>query len=82
MALSNPSIDLVNINVFTKFGKILSIFILKILSLNQILISIKGSNSVANFQKNALYNPKIDHVNNNVCTKFCLILSISSQDIE
>ena len=53
-------------------------FVLKILSKKRILTSIKGSNSVA---KN-IYNTNIDLVNDNVFTKFGLILSIRSQDIE
>ena len=59
-------------------------FLLKILSKNRILTSIKGSNSVANLQKTTtkIYNTNIDLVNDNVSTKFGLILSISSQDIE
>ena len=57
-------------------------FILKILSKNRILTSIKGSNSVANLPKTKIYNTNIDLVNDNVFTKFGLILSIRSQDIE
>ena len=58
-------------------------FVPKILSKNRILTSIKGRNSVANLQKNTkIYNTNIDLVNYNVFTKFGLILSISSQDIE
>ena len=57
-------------------------FVLKILSKNRILTSIKGSNSVANLQKTKIYNTNIDLVNDNVFTKFGLILSICSQDIE
>ena len=57
-------------------------FVLKILSKNQILISIKGRNSVANLRKTIIYNTKIDLVNDNVYTKFGLNLSIRSQDIE
>ena len=56
-------------------------FVLKILRKNRILTSIKGSNSVANLQKK-IYNTNIDLVNDNVFTKFGLILSIRSQDIE
>ena len=41
-----------------------------------------GSNSVANLQKTKIYNTNIDLVNDNVLTKFGLILSIRSQDIE
>ena len=58
-------------------------FVLKILSKNKILTSIKGSNYVANLQKKTtIYNTNIDLVNDNVFTKFGLILSIRSQDIE
>ena len=56
--------------------------VLKILSGNEILKSIKGHNSVANLQKMTLYNPNLDLVNANVYTNFGLILSIGSQDIE
>ena len=57
-------------------------FVLKKLSKNRILTSIKGSNSVANLQKTKIYNTNIDLVNDNVFTKFGLILSIRSKDIE
>ena len=56
--------------------------VLKILSGNKILRSIKGCNSVANLRNLTLYNPKLDLINVNVYTKFGLILSIGSQDIE
>ena len=56
-------------------------FDLKILSKNQILTSIKGSNSVANLRKTKVYNTNIDLVNDNVYTKFGLNLFILSQDI-
>ena len=57
-------------------------FFLKILNKNRILTSIKGSNSVANLQKQRFYNTNIDLVNDNVYTKFGLNLFILSQDIE
>ena len=57
-------------------------FILKILSRNQFLTSIKGRNSVANLQKITLYNANVDLVNDNVYTKFGSIPSIHSQGIE
>ena len=57
-------------------------FILKIWSKNLILESIKGRNSVANFRKTTIYNTNVDLVNDDVYTKFGLILSIRSQDIE
>ena len=53
-------------------------FILKIWSKNLILESIKGRNSVAK----TIYNTNVDLVNDDVYTKFGLILSIRSQDIE
>ena len=56
--------------------------VLKILSGNEILTSIKGHNSVANLRKMTLYNPNLDLINVNVYTKFGLILSIVSKDIE
>ena len=57
-------------------------FVLKILSKNQILRSIKGCNSVANLQKTKIHNTNVDLVNDNVYTKFGLNLSIRSKDIE
>ena len=57
-------------------------FVLKILSGNKILRSIKGRNSVANLRNLTLYNPNLDLINVNVYTKFGLILTIGSQDIE
>ena len=56
--------------------------VLKILSGNEILTSIKGHNSVANLRKMTLYNPNLDLINVNVYTKIGEILSIGSQDIE
>ena len=48
-------------------------FILKIWSINQILESIKGRNSVANLRKTMIYNTNVDLVNDDVYTKFGLI---------
>ena len=56
--------------------------VLKTLSKNQILTSIMGRNSVANLRKTMIYNNNVNLVNDNVFTKFGLILSIRSQDIE
>ena len=53
-------------------------FVLKILSKNQILTSIKGRNSVATLRKTKIYNTNLDLVTDNVG----LILSIHSQDIK
>ena len=57
-------------------------FILKILSKNQFLTSVKGRNSFANLRKTMIYNTNIDLVNDNVYTKFGLNRSILFQDIE
>ena len=54
-------------------------FILKIWSKNLILESIKGRNPVANLRKTTIYFTNVDL---DVYTKFGLILSIRSQDIE
>ena len=57
-------------------------FLLKTLSKNQNLTPIKGRNPVANLQKAMVYIANVDLVNDNEYTKFDLILSIRSQDIE
>ena len=57
-------------------------FVLKILSGNEILTSIMGSNSVKILRKMTGNNPKLDLDNVDVHTKFGQILSICSQDIE
>ena len=56
--------------------------VLKILSGNEILTTIKGRNFFANLQNLTLNNPNLDTINVNVYTKFDYILSISSQDIK
>ena len=51
--------------------------VLKILSGNEILTSIKGRNSVANLRNLTVYNPNLDTINVNVYTKlvkFCLLV--------
>ena len=57
-------------------------FVLKILSKNQILTSIKGRNYVANLRKTTIYKTKVDLVSDIVYTKFGLNRSICFQDIE
>ena len=57
-------------------------FVLKILSKNQILTSIKGRNSIVNLRKTKIYNTNVDLVNDNLYIKFGLNLSIRSQEIE
>ena len=73
------------IQILVKF----CLLVLKILSGNEILTSIKGRNSVANLRNLTLCNPYLDIINVNVHTKFSSILSqyssilsIGSQDIE
>ena len=56
--------------------------VLKILSKNQILTSIKGRNSIDNLRKTTIYNTIVDLVDDNVHTKFGLNRSIRFQDIE
>ena len=74
------NVDLVNDNVYTKFGLNLSI---RSQDMEQKPNSdIKGCNSVANLQKTMIYNSKVDLVNDNVYTKFVLNRSIRFQDIE
>ena len=67
--------------MFTKFGLILSIHSQNI-ELNQILMSNKSRNSVANCEKTMIYYTNVDLINDNVYTKFGLNLSILFQDIE
>ena len=81
MTGNNPKLDLVNDDLHTKSGRILSIRSQE-LSGNKILKSIKGRNSVKILRKMTGNNPKLDLVNVDVHTKFGLILSIRSQDIE
>ena len=81
MTGNNPKLDLVNDDVYTKFGRILSIQSQDI-ELKEILKSIKGSNSVKILRKMTGNNPKLDLVNVDVHTKFGWILSKCSQDIE
>ena len=54
----NTNVDLVNDNVYTKFGLNLSIRSQDI-EQNQILTSIKGRNSVANQRKTMIYNTNV-----------------------
>ena len=58
------------------------LFILKILSRNDILKSFKDHYSVTNWWKCVLNNPKIDVININACAKFGQKPFIHTQDIE
>ena len=82
MTGNNPKLDLVNVDVHTKFGVGFCQFVLKILSGNEILTSIKSRNSVKILRKMTGNNPKLDLVNVDMHTKFGRILPIRSQDIE
>ena len=77
----HTNIDLVNDDVYTKFGFILSLRF-KTLSKYQNLTSIKGRNPVANLRKTMIFIINVDLVNDNEYTKFDFILSIRSQNIE
>ena len=79
--IDNTNIDLVMIMCLQSLVSFCQ-FVLKILSKNQILISIKGRNSVANLGKTMIHNTNVDLVNDNVYTTFGLNRSIRFQDIE
>ena len=74
-------IDLVNDNVYSKFGLNLSISSQDIEQKPNLTL-IKGSNSVATLGKTTIYDTNIDIVNDNVYTKVGLNQSIRFQDIE
>ena len=81
MTGNNPKLDLVNVDVMQNLVRFCQ-FIIKILSGNEILMSIKGRNSVKILQKMMGNNFKLDLVNVDVHTTFGQILSIHSQDIQ
>ena len=58
------------------------LFVLKILSKNQILTSIEGRKSVANLLKTMIYITNVDLVNDYMNTNFGLNRSICFQDIK
>ena len=68
MTGNNPKLDLVNVDVHTKFGQILSIRSQDIeLNGNS---NVNGHNSIKILRKMTGDNPKLDHVNVDVHTKF------------
>ena len=81
MTCNNPTLHLVNVDARKTMVKFCQ-FVLKILSGNEILTSIKGCNSLKIYRKIMGNNPKLDIVNVDVHTKFGQILSIRSKDIE
>ena len=81
MTGNNPKLDLVNVDVHTKFGQILSIHS-QLLSGIYILTSIKSCYSIKILRKVTGNIAKLDHVNVDVHIKSGQILSICSRDIE
>ena len=78
---NNPKLDLVNDDVHTKFGRILSIHSQDIERKRNSDIN-QGPLLRQNFAKITGNNPKLDLFNDDVHTKFGRILSSRSQDIE
>ena len=76
-----PKLDLVNMNLYIKFGENLSNRSLDF-DQKQILYQIKGHDSGTNVRQMTCYNPKLDLVSMNVYIKVGETLSIFSQDIE
>ena len=75
---------MLNLSMISCIQNLVSIclFVLKILSNNQILTSVKGRNSVTNLRKIMIYITNVDLVNDYVYTNFGLNWSICFQDIE
>ena len=79
---NKPKLDLVNVDVHTKFGQILSICSQDIEQKQNSDVN-QGPELRQNFAKTmTCNNPKLDLVNVDVHTKFGQILSIHSQDIK
>ena len=74
------NLDLVNINAHTKFGENLSICFKDIEQKrnSELLISVKGHNSITNLRKMTGNNPNLDLVSINAYTKFGKIQLIYS----
>ena len=79
---NNPKLELVNIDVYAKFGQILPIPSQDIEWKQNSDINQGPYNSVKILRKMTGNNPKPDLVNVDVHTKFGQTLSICSQDIE
>ena len=80
MVHNNSDIDLVSDNEYTNLAKSCP-FILKIWSKIKVLRQSRAI-TLVNLRKTKIYNTNVDLVNDNVCTKFGLNLSIRSQDME
>ena len=57
-------------------------FALKILSGNELLMSIMGHDSITNVRKRMRDNPNLDLISTNAFTIVCKLLSFCSKDIE
>ena len=79
MTGNNPKLDLVNVDVHTKFVKILSI---RSQDIERKRNSDVNRNSIKILRKMTRSNPKLDLVNVDVHIKIGQILSSHSQDIE
>ena len=82
MTGNNPKLDLVKMMMHIERLVRFCQFVLKVLSGNKFLASIKGKNSVKILRKMTGNNPKLDLVNVVLHTKFGQILSNYSQDID
>ena len=93
MTGNNPKLHLVNVDIHSKFGVILSISsqdierkrnyeVNQVPKLHETTKYIKGHNIVKILQKKVGNNPNVDLVNVDVHTKFGQILLIRSQYIE
>ena len=78
------TILMLNLSMIMCIQNLVSIclFVLEILSKNQILTSIKGRNSVVNLRKTMIYITNVDLVNDYVYSNFGLNRFICFQDIE
>ena len=76
------NVDLVNDNVYTKFGLNLSICSQDMEQKNKFLRQSRDITLLQICKKTMIYNSKVDLVNDNVYTKFGLNRSIRFQDIE
>ena len=70
LTVYNPNLDTINVNVYIQNLVKFCPLVLKILSGNEILRTIKGRNYVTNFRNLRLYNPNLDLINVNEYTKF------------
>ena len=82
MTCNNPKLDLVNINVYIKFGDILSICSQNIERERNFRHISRNITLVQTLRKMMCNNPLLDLVNMNAYIQFGEILSIHSHNIE